>query len=190
MRRTLKYITMGGDIKHYLIIPEVLRRALPAAERALFDALRQPVCECSGAIYGFARAGRDFIMSFAGWLIINWWLTEPEAPALHVLWHDGDDAGALRRAIKTKEYIDAEVRAGRNAVVKAAENFSAEPWLCDDGRMPEPVADQLAHARSVAGRASRCAVMATYVDDCDLDAAKPLRSLVWRIVRVMFLSLG
>ena len=34
-----------------------------------------------------------FIMSFAGWLTMNRWLTVPEAPAMHVLWHDGDDAG-------------------------------------------------------------------------------------------------
>ena len=28
--------------------------------------------------------------------------------------------------------------------------------------------------------------MTTYVDDCDLDAAKPLRSLVWKVVRTQF----
>ena len=49
-------------------------------------------------MYGFAGSGRDFIMSFAGWLIMNRCLTVPEAPALHVLWHDGDDAGAIKRA--------------------------------------------------------------------------------------------
>ena len=48
-------------------------------------------------------------MSFAGWLIMNRWLTVPEAPALHVLWHDGDDASALRRAMN----VGAEVRARR-----------------------------------------------------------------------------
>ena len=42
-------------------------------------------------------------MSFAGRLIMNRWLTGPEAPALHLLWHDGDDAGALRRATKPKK---------------------------------------------------------------------------------------
>ena len=30
-------------------------------------------------------------MSFAGWLIMNHG-SVPEAPALHVLWHYGDDA--------------------------------------------------------------------------------------------------
>ena len=28
--------------------------------------------------------------------------------------------------------------------------------------------------------------MTTYVDDCDLDEAKPLRSLVWKVVRTQF----
>ena len=82
-------VVMGGEIKHYITIPECLRRVMPPEEKALFDKLRRPVCQCKGAVYGFARSGRDFIMSFAGWLIMNRWLTVPEAPALHVLWHDG-----------------------------------------------------------------------------------------------------
>ena len=28
--------------------------------------------------------------------------------------------------------------------------------------------------------------MTTYLDDCDLDAAKPLRTLVWKFVRAQF----
>ena len=28
--------------------------------------------------------------------------------------------------------------------------------------------------------------MTTYVDECDLDAAKPLRALVWKVVRTQF----
>ena len=43
---------------------------------------------------------------------MNRWLTDPEAPALLVLWHDGDDAGAIKRAIKAKEYVVSEERAG------------------------------------------------------------------------------
>ena len=50
--------------------------------------------------------GRDFIMSFARWQVMSRWLTVPEA--LHVLWHDGDDAGAIRRATKAREYVLAE----------------------------------------------------------------------------------
>ena len=68
-------VVMGGEIKHYIIIPECLRRVMPPEEKALFDKLRRPVCQCKGAVYGFARSGRDFIMSFAGWLITNRWLT-------------------------------------------------------------------------------------------------------------------
>ena len=101
---------------------------MPPEERAVFDKLRRPVCECRGAVYGFARSGRDFIMIFAGWLIMNRWLTVPEAPALHVLWHDGDDAGAIKRAIKARKYVVSEERVGRNVLVRAAETFSAEPW--------------------------------------------------------------
>ena len=38
------------------------------------------------------------------------WPTVPAARALHVLWHDDDDAGATKRAIKTREYVVAEER--------------------------------------------------------------------------------
>ena len=48
-------------------------------------------------------------MIFAGWLVKNTWLTVPEAPVLHVLWHDGDDAGAIRHTIKAKEKVMAEL---------------------------------------------------------------------------------
>ena len=94
-------VMVGGDIKHYMKIPECLRRLMPPEEKAMFDKVRRPVCECTRVVNGFARSGRDFIMSFAGWLIMNRWLTVPEAPALHVLWH-GDDAGAIKRAIKSQ----------------------------------------------------------------------------------------
>ena len=96
-------VVMGGEIKRYRIIPECLRRVMPPEEKALFDKLRRLVCQCKGAVYGFARSGRDFITSFAGWLIMNRWLTVPEAPALHVLWDDGDDSGAIKRAINVLE---------------------------------------------------------------------------------------
>ena len=82
-----------------------LSRVMPPEVRAMFDKLRRPLRECMGAVYGFARSGRDFIMSFAGWLIMNRWLTVTEAPALHVLWHDGDGAGATKRPIKAREYV-------------------------------------------------------------------------------------
>ena len=58
-------------------------------------------------------------MSFAGWLVMNRWLTVPEAPTLHVLWHNGHDAGAIRRAIRAREYVMAKERAGRNVLVNS-----------------------------------------------------------------------
>ena len=133
-------------------------------------------------MHGFARSGRDFIVSFAGPLIMNRWLT----PALHVLWHGGDDAGAIKRAVKAREYGVSEERVGRNVLVRAAETFSAEPWREEWWKTAESVTDALAHALSVSGKSSRCAIMTTFVDDCDLDVAKPLRTLVWKVVRTQF----
>ena len=44
-------------------------------------------------------------MRFAGWLIMKRWLAVPEVLALHLLWHDGDDAGAIKRAIKAESTL-------------------------------------------------------------------------------------
>ena len=145
-------VMLGGDIKHDMIIPECLRRVMPPEEKAKFGKLRCTVCECRGAVYGFARSGRDFVMSFASWLIMKRWLTVPEAPALHVLWYDGDDAGAIERAIKAREYFVAEERAGRNVRVRAAETFSAEPWRDEWWKTEESVTDALTRAKSVSGK--------------------------------------
>ena len=89
---------MLGNIKHHIIIPECLRRVMLLDGKAMFDKLRRPVCECRGAVYGFARSGRDFIMSFAGC----------EQVAHPKLWHcmccgmTETDAGAIKRAIKAR----------------------------------------------------------------------------------------
>ena len=69
-------------------------------------------------------------------------------------------------------------------LVRAAETFSAERRREEWWKTVESVA--LAHAKLVSGKTSRCAIMTTYVDDCDLDAAKPLRALVWNVVRTQF----
>ena len=71
-------------------------------------------------------------------------------------------------------------------LVRAAETFPAEPWREEWWKTSESVTDAMAHAKSVSGKRSRCATMTTYVDDCDLDAAKPLRALVWKVVRTQF----
>ena len=70
--------------------------------------------------------------------------------------------------------------------VRAAETFSAEPWRAEWWKTAELVTDALAHAKSVSGKSLRCAVMTTCVDDRDLDAAKPLRTLIWKVVRTQF----
>ena len=180
--------TSGAGRQHQTLHHDsrVLEKCEPPENRAMFDKLRRSACECRGAVYGFARSGRDFVTSFAGWLIKNKWLTVPEDPGLHVLWHDGDDAGAIKRAIKARENVVSEERAGRNVLVSAAETCSAEPWREEWWKTAESVTDALAHAKSVSGKSSRCANMTTYVDDCDLDAAKPLRALIWRVVRTQF----
>ena len=98
-------------------------------------------------------------MSFAGWFM-NRWLTVPGAPALHVLGHEGDDAGAIKRAMKATEYVVSLWR---------------EEWW----KTAESVTDALAHTKSVSGKSSD-------LDDCDLDAAKPLRALIWKVVRTQF----
>ena len=85
-------------------------------------------------------------------------------------------AGAIKRAVKAREYVVSEERAGRNVLVRAAETFSAEPWREEWWKTAESETDALAHAKSVLGRSSRCATITTYVDDCDLHAAKPLRT--------------
>ena len=82
-----------------------------------------------------------------------------------------DLCGAIKRAVKAREYVVSEERVGRNVLVRAAETFSAEPWREEWWKTAESVTDALAHAKSVSGRSSRCAMMTTCVDDCDLDAA-------------------
>ena len=88
--------------------------------------------------------------------------------------------------MKAREYVVSVERVGRNVLVRAAETFSAEPWREEWWKTAESVTDASAHAKSVSGKSSRCSIMNTYVDDCDLDAAKPLRTLVWKVVRTQF----
>ena len=74
-------VMLGGDIKHYMIICHKKRKRCSTS------------CDTpSVSAEVFARSVQDFI-SFAGWLIMNRWLTV----------HDGDDAGAIKRAIKARK---------------------------------------------------------------------------------------
>ena len=81
----------------------------------------------------FARSRRDFVISSASWLVMNRWFIVLEAPALHVLWHDGDDTESQRvcRCV------------GRNELLTAAE--ATEPLRIDAWRTTETVTEALAH---------------------------------------------
>lgn len=62
---------MGGDKKHSLVLPAGFVAILQAGERNKFQTLRCAVVPVEGALYGFARSGLDFILSFGGWLVMN-----------------------------------------------------------------------------------------------------------------------
>ena len=73
----------------------------------------------------------------------------------------GDDAGAIKRAMKAREHIVAEEKAGRNVLVRAAETFSAETWRNEWWKTAESVTNTLTHAKSISSKNSRCAIMTT-----------------------------
>ena len=56
-------------------------------------------------------------------------------------------AGAIKRAVKAREYVVSEEQAGRNVLVRAAETFSAEPWREEWWKTAESETDALAHAK-------------------------------------------
>ena len=155
-------VVLGDNIKH-CIIPECRRRVVPRKrERCSTSCDAQCVSaeELCAVLPDLVEISS--CMSFAGWLIMDRWLTVPEAPTPRVLWHDGDDAGATKRAMKAREYDVSEERAGRNVLVRAAETFSAEPWREERWKTAESVTDALAHAKSVSGKkSSKCAIMTT-----------------------------
>ena len=95
-----------------------------------------------------------------------------------VVEHDGDDAGAIKRTINSQR-----IRCVRGACwTKCAgeRRHSQQNLGVRNG------GNALAHAKSVSSKTSRCAIMTTHVHDRDLDAAKPLRTLVWKVVRTQF----
>ena len=148
------------------------------------DKLRRPQCQRKRAVYGFARSGRDIIVSFAGWLIMNRWLTVPETLALHVLWHDGDDAGAIKTCNESLRACCVRGASWKKRVSDGSRDvLGRNRGVKNGGKTAVSVTDAPAHAKSVSGKSSRCAVMTTYVDECDLDEAEPLRTLVWKVGR-------
>ena len=93
----------------------------------------------------------------------------------------------MSRAAKLKIYVQNEEKKGHNAMTRAAKSGTEAPWLVKMQNANEHQ-HTLDHYKKVAGTAAKCAVITTYVDDCDLDAAKPLRSLMWKVIRVFFES--
>ena len=101
---------------------------------------------------------------------MNRWLSLPEAPALKIFWHDGDDEGAIKRAENLARRVQTERNRGHNMLIDASEKHSATPWK---EIQATPVQKMLDDAKAISKSSKRCAVMTTYnSDDCDLDAEK------------------
>ena len=73
-----------------------------------------------------------------------------------MLWHDGDDAGAIERAMHAREYVVAEERAGQNVLVRAADTFSAGPWRDEWWKTTESVTDALTREVSLRQKLKMC----------------------------------
>jgi hypothetical protein len=162
-----------------MIILQVVVDTLDPADKAVFAALEQPVAEVENAIYGLGRSGPDFIYTFIAWLSINLWYTVPEEPALQVYWVTEEPSVILKRAMSNKQYVDAEMRRGRNVLL----DRPAPTQLRGDVEK-----SNLEKLKRIAGTEQKAVVMATYVDDCDMDGKKEYKSLMWAVVRVYFES--
>eukprot|EP00974_Lingulodinium_polyedra_P075593 7325114-Lingulodinium_polyedra.AAC.1 len=181
-------IELGGDIVYYLIVPREVIRLLPRPLRRLFEILKAPVVRLKRALYGIGRAGTDFIRSFHAWLRMNKWNGVPEEPALQYYWQTEDESTVMRRALHLKAQLTKErTESGCNPLLQKLTEGSRGPatWV---GTSTTDDSQRLIALKRQAGSADKCAVLATYVDDCDLDAKKQLRSLRWKIIRIYFNS--
>ena len=175
-------VALGGNIKHYIIIPDRLKHVMHPEERALFDKLRRPLCECRGAVYGFATSGRDFIR--VRWLVDHEPMPHGPRSSGTAGWCDPARSESQRiRCVRGASWTKRAGEGGGDILGRTLARRVV--W-----KTAESVTDALAHAKSVSGKSSRCAIMTTYVDDCDVDAAKPLRTLVWKVVRTQFAARG
>eukprot|EP00959_Pyramimonas_sp_CCMP1952_P176858 3696588-Pyramimonas_sp.AAC.1 len=87
-----------------------------------------------------------------------------EEPAVFYLWHKDNDKEALQRALKLKTWVDAELQGGRNPFSQQ-DRVETPSWHDTYQKIMIP------HHRQ--NRSSKhCSTMATYVDDCELDAQK------------------
>ena len=88
------------------------------------------------------------------------WYTVPEEPALQVYWVTEVPNVILKRAMANKQYVDAELRRGRNVLL----DRPAPTQLRGD--VDNANVEKL---KRIAGTEQKAVVMATYVDDCDMD---------------------
>eukprot|EP00959_Pyramimonas_sp_CCMP1952_P202507 4234908-Pyramimonas_sp.AAC.1 len=86
----------------------------------------------------------------------------------------------MQHAAKLKVWVDAEHAAGRNPFSSGSQS-SHTSW--------RDVSLSLASSQHRVRRSSKqCSTMATYVDDCELDAGKRHRTHIWDVIRVGFSS--
>ena len=166
-------IMLGGDIEYYIIIPADVIDILPQHLKDQFLGLGMPVCRLMRAIYGLQRAGSDFIHAFSQWLSWNQWASMEEEPAVMYLWHAESDSDALARAAKLRVWVDSETGAGRNPFEVARRDVGPGYWR-DKVKQDQP------HAPVLQRSSKHCSTMATYVDDCELDAQKRRRQTFGR----------
>ena len=162
-----------------MIIPKNVVSVLDPEVRAKYEAMGMPVVELGRAVYGLGRSGHDFIGTFAGWLNLNAWYTVPEEPALHVYWVTEEPGVILKRAAANKKYVEAELKHGRNVLLERPQKA---------GLFEDKEKMHLEKVKRVAGSEQKAVVMATCVDDCDMDGRKDLRNLMWAVVRMYFES--
>ena len=156
---------------------------MPKDEYELYRRFQRPVVKLWMGLYGIGRCGKDFISYFQMWLRYNRWNPMTEEPGLLVYWQSEDDSTVLKRAAHLKCRIDKERIDGKNHLEP---RYDLDKATIAGGRSAED--KELEQRKRSAGTAAKCAAMATYVDDCNMDAKKQLRSLMWNVIRLMFKS--
>ena len=155
-----------------------MRRVLSTDGTALCERSRRPVCVYRNVVYDFARSGGNSIMSFTHWLIM-----------ISTLWSSLQHHTCCDMTGMTQTRYDVWWRP-KTILRSSAESTHEDRWNIlirifakwrgnYDGN----------NYRSICSRQDRprqCVVISFYVNDCDLDAVKALRALVWKIFRTHF----
>ena len=175
-------ILLGGGDPYFIIIPAEVIDILPEEFQAQFRSLKMPVCRLRRAIYGLMRSGFDFITAFILWLRWNAWSQMEEEPAVLYKWHTETDQEARAKALRLHEWVLKQYEDGNNPFTTPSDDNIQQPWSevfkkCEAApQQPNKLSSQ------------NCSTMATYVDDCQLDAHKKKRKLIWDVIRLMFAS--